>query len=71
MVESNTSSKHEAVRCPRCDDKFFCIPGAISICHCFDIALSREQREYIAERWQGCLCGHCLTTLAGAQRLKN
>ncbi|WP_354001272.1 cysteine-rich CWC family protein [uncultured Methylophaga sp.] len=56
--------KHEPVACPRCGDEFVCKPGAVPICHCFEVKLSKEQREWIAERWEGCLCGSCLHTVA-------
>lgn len=56
--------KHEPVNCPRCGSEFLCKPGSITLCHCFDVKLSPEQQEWIAERWQGCLCGACLREVA-------
>lgn len=57
-------SKHEAMNCPRCGSEFACKPGSITQCHCFEVKLTPEQQEWIAERWQGCLCGSCLRELS-------
>ncbi len=54
---------HEEVLCPRCNAGFECKSGSITICHCSDIALNRDQMAYIAERWQSCLCHQCLLEL--------
>ncbi|MEM1112121.1 MAG: cysteine-rich CWC family protein [Pseudomonadota bacterium] len=52
--------EHEHVRCPRCHKPFECKVGSILICHCSEVALTRDERAYIAERWDGCLCRECL-----------
>ncbi|WP_082869020.1 cysteine-rich CWC family protein [Oleiphilus sp. HI0125] len=51
---------HEEIKCPRCGSPFECKMGSITICHCSDVHLSREQMAFISEHWQGCLCHACL-----------
>lgn len=55
--------KHEDVACPRCGASFQCKMGSISICHCSDVQLTKEQTAYLSEQWQGCLCHRCLLEL--------
>ncbi|PZP33271.1 MAG: hypothetical protein DI603_07785 [Roseateles depolymerans] len=50
--------------CPRCGGGFDCGARA-GRCDCFDIRLTPEQREAVAQRWQGCLCVACLRDIAG------
>ncbi|MEM0953421.1 MAG: cysteine-rich CWC family protein [Pseudomonadota bacterium] len=52
--------RHEQIQCPRCGQEFECKLGSITICHCSEVKLSAEQRSYIAERWDRCLCHTCL-----------
>ncbi len=54
---------HEVITCPRCGSKFECKMGSITICHCSDVHLSKDQQAYISEHWQGCLCHQCLLEL--------
>ncbi len=51
---------HEDTACPRCGSIFECKMGSITLCHCSEAQLSKDQMAYIAERWQGCLCHQCL-----------
>ncbi|GAB3375037.1 cysteine-rich CWC family protein [Spongiibacter taiwanensis] len=64
LSKAQSACKHEAIACPRCGAYFACKPGAITICHCVDIALTTAQQEWIAERWQDCLCSQCLRDIA-------
>ncbi|WNO11762.1 cysteine-rich CWC family protein [Teredinibacter sp. KSP-S5-2] len=51
---------HETVQCPRCKSQFECKVGSILICHCNEVKLSDGQKQYVAERWESCLCHGCL-----------
>ena len=62
--------EHEFVSCPRCGRRFECKLGSITICQCSEIQLSAAQREYIAERWDRCLCHHCLLEIQGMSLLE-
>jgi hypothetical protein len=34
--------------------------GSITICHCSDVELTKDQSALLAEKWQSCLCHQCL-----------
>lgn len=55
--------KHEVKNCPRCDAEFECKSGSISLCQCQSIELHSRQAEYVAARYEGCLCAACLAEL--------
>jgi len=55
--------KHDEKTCPRCQELFTCNPGDILRCQCYDIRLSVEERAFIEERYQDCLCLNCLKEL--------
>jgi len=57
-------SLHQVVNCPRCGASFECKMGSIAICHCSQVMLTDEQKEYIADQWDGCLCHACLKVVA-------
>ena len=54
---------HEQKACPRCKAMFECKPGNITQCQCFGIQISDEQKSYIRERYNDCLCRKCLHSL--------
>jgi hypothetical protein len=54
---------HEAITCPRCNTAFECKAGDIMHCQCSGIQLSIEERAFIEERYQDCLCKDCLVQL--------
>lgn len=56
--------KHEINKCPRCGHLFECKPGNITQCQCYSITLTEEQRVYIEQRYDDCLCGNCLEYLS-------
>jgi hypothetical protein len=55
--------KHEIKTCPHCKASFECKSGDIINCQCESIILSTEQREYISQRYDDCLCANCLAEL--------
>jgi len=55
--------QHETKHCPRCKKTFECKPGNITQCQCFGITLTAEQKAYIEQRYNDCLCRGCLVQL--------
>jgi hypothetical protein len=55
--------KHDEMACPRCEIPFECRIGDISNCQCTGIAFSIEEKAFIEDRYQGCLCRECLLEL--------
>jgi hypothetical protein len=55
--------KHEEKYCPRCRAAFECKVGDISQCQCFGIGLTAEEKTFLEERYEDCLCRACLTEL--------
>ncbi|MBC7720421.1 MAG: cysteine-rich CWC family protein [Pedobacter sp.] len=51
---------HEIKSCPRCNQSFKCKVSNISLCQCSSIALTVEERAFINDKYQDCLCGNCL-----------
>lgn len=51
---------HETVHCPRCKTAFECRVGSILQCQCQVVTLSEDERQYINENYNGCLCADCL-----------
>ena len=54
---------HEHKLCPRCGKAFECKSGSVTLCQCQEATLTPEQREYIAARYDDCLCRACLEAL--------
>lgn len=61
--------QHETKNCPRCKQAFECKPGNITQCQCFGIILSDEQRVYIEQQYNDCLCRDCLQYLSNELNL--
>jgi hypothetical protein len=55
--------KHEEKSCPRCGQQFECKIGDIAHCQCFDISFTIEEKAFIEERYEECLCRNCLLEL--------
>jgi hypothetical protein len=54
---------YETKKCPRCNAAFECKPGTISQCQCFGVPLSAEEKAFIEQRYNDCLCRNCLIQL--------
>ena len=55
--------------CPRCGRNFLCRgDDDIAHCQCAAVDLSPEDRAYISDRFEGCLCVDCLRALAAERR---
>lgn len=57
-------SQHEVKACPRCGTGFECKSGNITQCQCYTIQLTEEQKAYINQRYEDCLCRSCLQYLS-------
>lgn len=55
--------KHEDKHCPRCGAVFECKVGSILICQCTTIDLNEAESNYLAERFDDCLCVSCMEEL--------
>jgi hypothetical protein len=55
--------KHEEKSCPRCQGQFECKPGDVVHCQCYGITLTTEERAFIEDRYNDCLCHSCLLEL--------
>ena len=60
---------HENKTCPRCKKPFECKAGNIAQCQCYGIVLTIEQKAFIEQRYNDCLCKDCLTTLQSDMEL--
>jgi hypothetical protein len=54
---------HETKACQRCSSLFECKPGSVTQCQCFDVILTTEQKAYLEQRYNDCLCKKCLLHL--------
>lgn len=54
---------HEHKLCPRCGNMFECNSGTVTQCQCRGVVVTPVQRDYIAARYDGCLCRVCLAAL--------
>jgi hypothetical protein len=60
---SNPMPAHETRTCPACGREFECRAGSIGQCQCSQVALTLEERAFIAERYEDCLCASCLARM--------
>ncbi len=54
---------HEQKYCARCGEIFECKIGDIAHCHCNEIILTSEERFFIENKYEDCLCHVCLKDL--------
>jgi hypothetical protein len=54
---------HEQKYCPRCNLQFECKAGSIHLCQCSNIKLSAEEKDFIQQQFEDCLCINCLRQL--------
>jgi len=55
--------QHEPKACPRCNKAFECRVGDVANCQCSAITLTLEERAFIEDRYNDCLCINCLKDL--------
>lgn len=54
---------HEEIKCSRCSKTFECKVGNVLECQCSQIQLSPEERIFIENKYDTCLCIDCLHEL--------
>lgn len=55
--------QHEPKICARCSREFICRAGDIANCECSSVALTIDERSFIEDRYEDCLCIDCLKEL--------
>ncbi|MFT3979588.1 MAG: cysteine-rich CWC family protein [Ferruginibacter sp.] len=55
--------KHEPKICPRCKKAFECKPADIGNCQCHGLQFTTAAKEFIAKKYDDCLCRQCLMEL--------
>lgn len=55
--------KHEERVCPRCQVKFECKVGSISLCQCSAVTINEDERKYLQQCFSDCLCASCIHAL--------
>ncbi|HVW98557.1 MAG TPA: cysteine-rich CWC family protein [Mucilaginibacter sp.] len=62
-------TKHEIIGCERCGVRMECKANAYTKCDCSKVQLNLNEVQYIAERYEGCMCPNCLQELQQEYRL--
>jgi len=52
--------QHETKLCGRCQQPFECKVGNILECQCYGVSMSDEEKKFIADNYNDCLCRRCL-----------
>ncbi len=52
--------EHEKKLCPHCHLLFECKVGSILLCQCTTVSLSDDERMYIKDYYDDCLCASCM-----------
>jgi hypothetical protein len=55
--------EHEKKYCPHCNQLFECKVGSILLCQCTEVTLTEEERSYIRNFYDECLCATCMTEI--------
>ncbi|WP_188459887.1 cysteine-rich CWC family protein [Marivirga lumbricoides] len=58
--------KHEEKYCPRCNTLFECKVGSISLCQCTAVILTEEERNFMRNKFDDCLCASCMKQVKSA-----
>ena len=58
----SSAGQFQTDRCPRCGNAFHC-GAAEPRCDCFELHLSVELRQQLAQQFSSCLCIACLKAL--------
>ncbi|WP_258103523.1 cysteine-rich CWC family protein [Marinoscillum sp. MHG1-6] len=52
--------KHEIKKCVKCGSSFECKVGSIHLCQCMTVTMTNEERQFLKEGYEDCLCKNCL-----------
>lgn len=55
--------QHETKHCGRCQQPFECKVGNILECQCYGVAMTPEEKKFIADSYSDCLCRRCLEAI--------
>jgi hypothetical protein len=56
-------TKHEIIRCDRCNTSIECKANSYTKCQCSVVQLNLNEVQYISENYEGCMCAKCLLEL--------
>jgi hypothetical protein len=62
-MQAVQSTKHEIIRCERCNGSIECKANKFTQCQCSVVALNINEVQYVSELYEGCLCAQCLLVL--------
>jgi hypothetical protein len=65
-MECTGEQKHEPKVCPACKTNFICKMGDVANCQCSLVKLTNDERTYIAEHFNDCLCCFCMKEMKAA-----
>lgn len=57
------NTKHENKYCPRCNVIFECKVGSVNLCQCSTVQLTAEERNFLLDKFDDCLCASCMAEL--------
>ncbi|WP_183556649.1 cysteine-rich CWC family protein [Mucilaginibacter sp. SP1R1] len=63
------NTKHEIIRCERCEAPFECKANSFTKCQCSTVQLSLNEVQYVSELYDGCLCASCLLLIQQEYRV--
>ena len=67
---NNKMTKHESKTCPHCKNTFECKCGDIINCQCETVKLNQQQRDFILNKYDDCLCAECLAILRSEDNIE-
>jgi hypothetical protein len=62
-------TKHEIIRCERCEAPFECKANSFTKCQCSTVQLTLNEVQYVSELYEGCLCASCLLVIQQEYRV--
>jgi hypothetical protein len=71
MDYGHNMTKHEIVRCERCQSPFECKANSFTKCQCTTVQLTLNETQYVSELYDGCLCAGCLLDLQKEYKREN
>lgn len=57
--------------CPRCESNFECKVSSIAECKCSSVFLTKSEQEYVAERYNDCVCLSCMIEVQAEFSIQN
>ena len=60
--------EHEKKFCPHCQVLFECKVGSILLCQCTTVSLTEDERMFMKDHYEDCLCAACMKQLKAQYR---